>query len=192
MWSSEKGRDTSQASQMSQLNPGAQWSDRLQPDHSHISHLDYLGWEWEPHRGSGQVFSHLRPDTGCYTPFSSDSQNLQWVEVWRKKGDVLHVVLPQPLPEGKHLLHAHLGQLSSKHAPLRHGRGEKNEEISQPAKEPQPRADHHSSARRFREQESIAHLQRGLMVLRVKRRVWFRATSKIGDCIIKLSLRWDL
>lgn len=48
-----------------------------------------------------------------------DSQDLLWVVDWRKEGDIFHVILPQSLSKGKHLLHAHLGQLPSKHATLK-------------------------------------------------------------------------
>lgn len=43
------------------------------------------------------------------------------VEDGRKEGDIFHIVLPQPLSQGKHLLHAHLGQLPGKHAALQWG-----------------------------------------------------------------------
>lgn len=52
-------------------------------------------------------------------PLACDSQDLLGIEDRRKERNVFHVILPQSLSQGKHLLHAHLGQLPGKHATLK-------------------------------------------------------------------------
>lgn len=87
-------------------------------------------------RGGRTGFLLLQTLRSCGLRFPSDSQDLTWVEGWRKEGHVLHVVLPQPLPQGKHLPHAHTGQLPSKHAALRPGRNREKESTFQPMPSP--------------------------------------------------------
>lgn len=142
----------------------------------------------EPSGRSGQVSSS--PESGRSIPFPGDSQDLLWAEGGRKEGDVLYIVLLQSLSQGEHLPHAHLRQLSRKHAPLRSGRRRENRNTSQPAK-PSPEKTMEASPRAS-QSGSFAHLQHGLPVLRVQRGVRFRAPGEVGDGVIKLSLGWDL
>lgn len=138
-------------------------------------------------RGGRTGFLLLQTLRSCGLRFPSDSQDLTWVEGWRKEGHVLHVVLPQPLPQGKHLPHAHTGQLPSKHAALRRGEtGRRRAPFS-----PCPAPGGHPSCQWASGAGGVAHLQDGPLILRVKWRRWFRATSQTGDGVIKPSLRWD-
>lgn len=105
-------------------------------------------------------------------PLACDSQDLLGIEDRRKERNVFHVILPQSLSQGKHLLHAHLGQLPGKHATLKRSvEKEKGgwtlDGSARPQKPPW------SSAVGF----TVTYLQGGLVVFRVVRRMRLWATS---------------
>lgn len=98
------------------------------------------------------------------------------VEDRRKEGDIFHIVLPQPLSQVKHLLHAHLGQLPGKHAALKWGTEKEREDWSDEGTA-QLRESPRGSAVGFTEQGGVTYLQGGLLIFRVIRRMRFRAAS---------------
>lgn len=141
-----------------------------------------LLWEWEPSGAGGWgddgqgKFSHAQdPTLGTTAHFQVTHKTSTGLKVGERKGVSSTYFFLSLSPRANICCMPTLVSCPANTPPWGGG-GERREWKPLTACPTQPRENHVSSAGHFPELASIAHLQCGLLVLRVERRMWFWAT----------------